>query len=141
MDEAFNLIADNLFDLYIPDFTVNLSEFFGYTMQSSNLPMQRVVLKLVHALWSSAKLKLGHLEDYMTCSLLLPLRSFVRKLPFSQENIGSIRDLALFVLNDEVPLSSPGTSVVLNQVNQVDIFSQGRAELFAEYEIAPGSIR
>lgn len=141
MDEAFNLIADNIFDLYIPDCTVNLSEFFGYTMQSRNPSLQRVVLKLVHALWSSAKLKLGHLEDYMTCSILVPLRSFVRKLPFSQDNIGNIRELALFVLNDEVPLSSPGTAVALNQVNQVDIFSQGRVETFSETELAPGSFR
>ena len=121
VDDLILLSSRIIFSIFIQDFAVNISEFFGFAVQIGT-PYTQVILKMTHAIWETAKLQLEN-DGNTSKSILGPFKAFVKRLPFLTENSEHVRSLTLFVLQD--------IEHERQELIDVDLTSQGKYDAFS----------
>ncbi|KAJ3226579.1 hypothetical protein HK099_004606 [Clydaea vesicula] len=132
-DDVIFISMKNIFDIFIPDFAINISDFFVYGLNLGS-DYSKVILKMNHAIWTCAKAKYGANESMEYSTILRPFKVFVKRLPFFNENFEEIKSLVNFVLSES-------EEVNVNAVTQIDLTSQGRTDFFPVMENSVGSAR
>ncbi|KAJ3044954.1 hypothetical protein HDV00_000238 [Rhizophlyctis rosea] len=126
----------NIFQLFIPDYATNLSDFFSQAMQMGPA-YTRTVIKMIRVLWSLGGGGSG--GNGRRLGGLGGLKGLVKKVMFLEGDggyDGEIEDLVGFVVGGG---DGPGSEE--DGMREVDLTSQGRVEGLPEVEVPIGAVR
>jgi hypothetical protein len=93
-DDLLEKCTANLAQVYLPEYTNNISEFCGFAIRLGPL-YGKVVLRMTQVLWS-----LANAAGAGGNSAAKSFKSLVKRLPFLKENHEIVNELISFVLRE-----------------------------------------
>ena len=124
VDELLSLATRDIFQAFVPQFSVNIKEFFTCAVQLGN-SISKIVLKINNLIWLYAKVAYTDSTEFN--EIVRPFKSFTRKLASILNESSEISSLTRAVLKEG--------DVVLDCITQIDVTSLGKHDTLPEMNL------